>query len=71
MIVGILTRMAKKVDINRKFVVLPWLQNGYRFFVDVTDSLKCVVYMDEKCIITIYFHEKLRSGARMKIKNKL
>ena len=29
------------------------------------DSLKCVDYVDKKRTISAYYHEKLRSGARM------
>ena len=29
------------------------------------DSLKCVEYVDEKRTISAYYHEKLRSGARV------
>ena len=31
------------------------------------DSLKCVEYVDEKRTISAYYHEKLRSGARVGI----
>lgn len=49
---------------NRKFVVFPWLQNGYRISKDGMDSLKYVGYVDKKRIIGAYYHEKLRSVAR-------
>lgn len=63
-IVGIMTRMAKKVDMNRKFVVFPWLQKGYRISKDAMNSLKYMGYVDKKHTISAYYHEKLRSGAR-------
>ncbi len=41
------------------------LQIGYRILEDAKDSLKCVEYVDEKRTISAYYHEKLRSGARV------
>lgn len=47
-----------------------WLQNGYRIRKDATDSVKYVECVDEKRTISAYYHEKLRSGARVGITDK-
>ena len=46
--VGIMAKSDEKVDMNRKFVIIPWLQNGYKIRKDATDSVKYVECVDEK-----------------------
>lgn len=43
---------------------------GYRIIEDATDSLKCAEYVDEKRTISVYYHEKLRSGIRVGVTNQ-
>lgn len=40
---------------------------GYRISKDAMDSVKYVECVDEKRTINAYYHEKLRSGARVGI----
>jgi hypothetical protein len=46
--VGIMAKSDEKVDMNRMFVIIPWLQNGYKIRKDATDSVKYVECVDEK-----------------------
>jgi len=46
--VGIMEKSDEKVDLNRKFVIIPWLQNGYKIRKDATNSVKYVKCVDKK-----------------------
>ena len=63
-------KSAKRVDMNRKFVIFPWLQNGYKIPKDSLESLKYVDYVDKNRINSTVYHEKLRSEARVGITQK-
>ena len=54
-----------EVNQQRMMCCNQWLQIGYRIFYDASGILKCVVYVDEKSIISAYYHEKLKSDARI------
>ncbi len=42
-----------------------WLQSGYKKFADEMDSAECVDYLAKKRIKSAFYHEVIRSEARV------
>ena len=56
--VGIMEKSDEKVDLNRKFVIIPWLQNGYKIRKKPMYSPKYVDYLDKMRIKSAFYNPK-------------